>query len=158
MSRKERLSADFLPIVLSKFFHLIFSRQTAIDFFLDFTPFFVIPCILSRGLRFFYAFFMNGKAHRRMKLRRDYIESLSERMLHQLAQKGCLRVTGDPKLLCARIANTILADLKVEDDLDDEVRTLLEGYAQQMRQQHIEYHEMFQMVKRKLVKERNLIL
>ena len=52
----------------------------------------------------------------------------------------------------------MIQDLKVEDELDEEVRKILEGYAQQMRQQNISYHEMFQMVKRKLVKERNLIL
>lgn len=93
-----------------------------------------------------------------MKLRRDYVESLGERLFHHLVQKGCLRIQGDPKSAQVRITNAILADLKVEDDLDEEVRKILEGYTQHMRQQHIEYHEMFQMVKRKLVKERNLIL
>ena len=52
----------------------------------------------------------------------------------------------------------IFDDLKVEDELDAEVRKILEGYTQQMRQQNIEYHEMFQMIKRKLIKERNLVL
>jgi hypothetical protein len=93
-----------------------------------------------------------------MKLRRDYIESLSERLLHRLIQKGHLRPLIDPKLVQARMSNVIVQDLKVEDELDEEVRKILEGYAQQMRQQHIEYHEMFQMVKRKLIKERNLVL
>ena len=93
-----------------------------------------------------------------MKLRRDYVESLSERLFHHLLQKGCLRVQGDPQNVKVRMTNAILADLKVEEDLDEEVRKILEGYTQHMRQQHIEYHEMFQMVKRKLVKERNLIL
>jgi len=101
---------------------------------------------------------MHGQIFDVMKLRRDYVESLGERLFHHLVQKGCLRVQGDPKSVQARISNTMLADLKVEDDLDEEVRKILEGYTQHMRQQHIEYHEMFQMVKRKLVKERNLIL
>jgi len=57
-----------------------------------------------------------------------------------------------------RIIHTIMDDLKVEEDLDAEVRKILEGYAQQMRQQNIAYHDMFQMVKRKLIKERNLII
>ncbi len=93
-----------------------------------------------------------------MKLRRDYIDSLSERLLHRLLQKNLIRLHVDPKVVQARIVNTIMKDLKVEDELDEEVRKILEGYAQQMRQQHIEYHEMFQMVKRKLIKERNLVL
>ena len=93
-----------------------------------------------------------------MKLRRDYIDSLSDRLLHRLLQKNLIRLHVDPKVVQARIANTIVKDLQVEDNLDEEVRKILEGYAQQMRQQHIEYHEMFQMVKRKLIKERNLVL
>jgi hypothetical protein len=93
-----------------------------------------------------------------MKLRRDYIESLSERLVQRLIQKECIRPHADPSLIQARLSNTITQDLKVEDELDEEVRKILEGYAQQMRQQQISYHEMFQMVKRKLVKERNLVL
>ncbi|MCP4400228.1 MAG: DUF507 family protein [bacterium] len=93
-----------------------------------------------------------------MRLRRDYIESLSERLLQRLLQKECIRLHAEPSLVRSRLSNAIIQDLKIEDDLDEEVRKILDGYAQHMRQQHIEYHEMFQMVKRKLVKERNLIL
>jgi len=93
-----------------------------------------------------------------MKLRRDYIESLSKRILEQLVQKNYLRLCVDAKIVHGRIIHTIMDDLKVEEDLDAEVRKILEGYAQQMRQQNIAYHDMFQMVKRKLIKERNLII
>lgn len=93
-----------------------------------------------------------------MKLRKDYVESLSQKLVQRLVQKGCIKVHTDLKMVHTRISNTIIQDLKVEDDLDEEVRKMLAGYAQQMRQQNIEYHEMFQMVKRKLAKERNLIL
>jgi len=93
-----------------------------------------------------------------MKLRRDYIEFLGERVVQRLVQKGCIRLQADSKTVQAKICNTIIDDLKVEEKLDEEVRKILEGYAQQMRQQNIAYHEMFQMVKRKLIKERNLIL
>ena len=93
-----------------------------------------------------------------MKLRRDYIDTLSKRLVQQLVQKEYIRLHTDPKMVQARISSTIATDLKVEDDLDEEVRKILEGYTYQMKQQHIEYHEMFQMVKRKLIKERNLVL
>ncbi|MBD3306972.1 DUF507 family protein [candidate division KSB3 bacterium] len=93
-----------------------------------------------------------------MKLRRDYIESLSERLVQHLVRNDYLQLQTDPKFVQSRVSHTIVQDLKVEDELDEEVRQILESYTQQMRQQRIEYHEMFQMVKRKLVKERNLIL
>lgn len=93
-----------------------------------------------------------------MKLRRDYIDSLSKRIVDGLAEKGHLQPKADPTAVRVFISQAIIDDLKVEDDLDAEVRKILEGYTQQMRQQKIEYHEMFQMIKRKLVKERNLVL
>jgi hypothetical protein len=93
-----------------------------------------------------------------MKLRRDFIDFISNRLVDRLLKKGYLQLVADSKAVQSRISQTIVDDLKVEDDLDEEVRKILESYTQQMRQQHIEYHEMFQIVKRKLVKERNLVL
>ena len=93
-----------------------------------------------------------------MKLRRDYIDFISNQLVEHLVKKGYLQLVADAKTVQARISQTIIDDLKVEDELDAEVRKILEGYTQQMRQQHIEYHEMFQRIKRELVKKRNLVL
>jgi hypothetical protein len=93
-----------------------------------------------------------------MKLRRDYIDFLSHRIVEDLVEKGYVDAKVDHKDIQAHIVQAMMDDLKVEDDLDAEVRKILEGYTQQMRQQNIQYHEMFQMIKRKLIKERNLVL
>ncbi len=93
-----------------------------------------------------------------MKLRRDYIDSLSKLIVDRLVEKGHLQPKVEHAAVQAFISQAIIDDLKIEDDLDAEVRKILEGYTQQMRQQKIEYHEMFQMIKRKLIKERNLVL
>ena len=93
-----------------------------------------------------------------MKLRRDYIDAISQRLVERLVSKDYITLHADATVVQAKISQTIIDDLKVEDDLDDEVRKILEGYTQQMRQQNIEYHEMFQIIKRKLIKERNLVL
>lgn len=99
-----------------------------------------------------------GYGSKRMKLRRDYIDFLGKRIVERLTEKGHLAPKVDPHEVQTFITQAIIDDLKVEDDLDAEVRKILEGYAKQMRQQNIQYHEMFQMIKRKLVKERNLVL
>jgi hypothetical protein len=93
-----------------------------------------------------------------MKLRRDYIEFISRKLVEHLVDNECIALKADAKTVEAKISQTIIDDLRVEDELDAEVRKILEGYADQMRRQKIEYHEMFQMVKRKLIKERNLVL
>ena len=93
-----------------------------------------------------------------MKLRRDYIDFISKQLVDRLVKEGYIQLHADSSTVQAKISQTIFDDLKVEDELDAEVRKILEGYTQQMRQQNIEYHEMFQMIKRKLIKERNLVL
>lgn len=93
-----------------------------------------------------------------MKLRRDYVDFLSGQIVKRLAEKGHLQPEADRSDAQAFISQAIIDDLRVEDELDAEVRKILEGYTQHMRQQNIQYHEMFQMIKRKLVKERNLVL
>ena len=46
----------------------------------------------------------------------------------------------------------------VEDKLNEEVRQILEAHRDEMRLNNIEYYKMFSIIKRKLVKERGLIL
>ena len=50
------------------------------------------------------------------------------------------------------------AEINLEDRLNEEVRTLLNQYQDQMRQSGASYQEMFKLIKNKLVKERKLVL
>ncbi len=56
------------------------------------------------------------------------------------------------------VARTVTEDLQVEDRLNDEVREMLRNLADEMNRQNIQYHEMFKLIKAKLVRERKLIL
>jgi len=49
-------------------------------------------------------------------------------------------------------------DLLVEDDLNLEVKEILDGMGDEIDQANINYRKMFQMVKTKLARERGLIL
>ena len=46
----------------------------------------------------------------------------------------------------------------VEDQLNDEVRDILTQHAEEMRRTNVEYREMFKMIKKKLARERDIIL
>jgi hypothetical protein len=50
-----------------------------------------------------------------------------------------------------------IADLKVEDDVNREAERILEQYAEKMGDQ-IDRHKMFQMIKKQLIKDKNLII
>ena len=92
-----------------------------------------------------------------MRLRKQQIESIAEKIVEELTGEGSVRYE-DHDDLKAQIRREITEDLMVEDRLNDEVRKILEEHSSQMRQGSIEYHKMFRLVKEKLVKERNLIL
>jgi hypothetical protein len=71
--------------------------------------------------------------------------------------QGKLEVDSDARV-AEGIAQVITDDLQVEDRLNDEVREVLVQHATEMQRSNITYSEMFKMVKRKLAKEKGIIL
>jgi hypothetical protein len=92
-----------------------------------------------------------------MKLRQDQIDYLAFRLLKQLAKEGHLRIR-DTSAAEQHLTRVITDDLMVEDKLNDEVRELLAQHESRIRREGAEHHQMFKMLKAKLVKERGLIL
>jgi hypothetical protein len=52
----------------------------------------------------------------------------------------------------------IMTELTVEDRLNAEVRELLKKHAVEIEQGRLDFRKLFELTKKKLVKERNLIL
>ena len=92
-----------------------------------------------------------------MKLRPDQVEILAQGIVGRLEQTGSVRFS-DRVALAERLGRALVQDLQVEDRLNEEVREILRGYADQIDRQNIQYHEMFKLIKSKLVRERKLIL
>jgi len=92
-----------------------------------------------------------------MKLRSEMIEHLAELIAEKLTKEKMIR-TENYSDLVSEIKMAIADDLRIEDELNDEVHKILEGYRDEMDRSNIPYYQMFRMVKDKLAKERNLIL
>ncbi len=58
----------------------------------------------------------------------------------------------------SQMAKTIEDDLRSEQNLNEEVREILEQYETVMQKEGVSYMEMFRRIKRKLVVERKLVL
>lgn len=56
------------------------------------------------------------------------------------------------------IAQIITSDLMIEDKLNDEVKKIIDSHTGGVGSRDIDYGVMFQMIKKKLVRERKLIL
>lgn len=93
-----------------------------------------------------------------MRLKKEMITYLSTRIVRELTDKGLLDCGEDSASVTESIGAIIYGDLHVEDDLNDEVKTMLEKMSDELDNSQVDYRKMFQMVKQKLARERGIIL
>jgi len=92
-----------------------------------------------------------------MALRREYVRLLSAKVAEGLKKQEMIDVPEDLDL-ADQIFQVMDPEVSLEDRINEEVRTLLNQYQDQMRQSGASYQEMFKLIKNKLVKERKLVL
>jgi hypothetical protein len=92
-----------------------------------------------------------------MSLPREFVNYLCTRITEELIKREMVEVKNQ-NLLRERIHVVTEEELAVEEQINEEVRNILRGYAEEMRQTGVSYQEMFKKVKNKLVKEKKVIL
>jgi len=92
-----------------------------------------------------------------MRLTSDEIEYISRKIVKTLAAEGKLEVDAAARVV-ASIGKVITEEMMVEDRLNEEVREVLLQHASEMERSNITYTEMFKMVKKKLAREKGIIL
>lgn len=91
-----------------------------------------------------------------MLLAPEFIHYLSRQLIRKLhpAWLECGNLEGT----AAQVAKVIEDDLRTEDDLNEDVRDILEQYEETMRRDGVSYMEMFKKIKRKLILERKIVM
>jgi hypothetical protein len=92
-----------------------------------------------------------------MALRREYVRLLSVKLVEELRKQEMIEIP-EGFDLAEPLFQTMDAEITLEDRINEEVRTLLNQYQDQMRQNGASYQEMFKLIKNKLVRERKLVL
>jgi hypothetical protein len=92
-----------------------------------------------------------------MGLRKEYVRLLSNKIAQELVKQEMIEVPQGLDL-SEELFQVMDAEVNMEDRLNEEVRTLLNQYQDQMRQSGASYQEMFKLIKNKLVRERKLTL
>jgi len=90
-------------------------------------------------------------------LARDYVGHMAREVVNRLLAAQMIE-TSAGEALVARIRQTMLEELAVEDRLNEEVREILSQYSDEMRRSGASYQEMYRKVKSQLARERKLIL
>lgn len=92
-----------------------------------------------------------------MKLKRSQVEFIAHQLVKRLAKVNLISCDDSSRAVEA-VQHALTEDLMVEDRLNEEVRQILENYSDEIARGSVQYHDMFKLVKAKLVKERKLIL
>ncbi len=90
-----------------------------------------------------------------MLLAREFISYVSRQLVNRLTQQYI--DAPNAGTTAEVIAQIIEDDLEIEDKLNDEVRDLLDQYADYMRQESVSYQDMFRRIKNQLIQQRKVI-
>jgi len=92
-----------------------------------------------------------------MRLQADEIEFLARKMVKTLVSEQKLAVDSEQRVV-ESLVRVITDDLQVEDRLNEEVREKLAELSGEMERSNITYTEMFKMLKRKMAREKGIVL
>jgi hypothetical protein len=92
-----------------------------------------------------------------MRLTADEIEFIARKIVKTLVSAGKLEVDSEPRIV-ELIGRAIADELSVEDRLNEEVREVLLQHSSEIERANMSYSDMFKMVKKKLAKEKGIIL
>lgn len=92
-----------------------------------------------------------------MRLSEFQVKQICQRLVQGLRAKQLMTLKKPEPEVLAKMAEIFIKDLKVEDDINREAEKILAQYEAQMGDK-IDRQKMFQMIKKQLVKDKNVII
>jgi hypothetical protein len=94
-----------------------------------------------------------------MLLNRDYVGHMASEVVKKLTEGNLVEIKEkDLDAVIQRVRHRMMEEITVEDKVNEEVRTILTQYQDEMRRTGISYQEMFKKVKGQIARDRKLIL
>jgi hypothetical protein len=93
-----------------------------------------------------------------MRLNTIRIHQMAATVIERLEAQGLLQIQGKTDLVAQQLETAITTELQVEDRLNADVREMLKQFDQEFASGRADYQKMFSMVKKKLIKERDIVL
>jgi len=92
------------------------------------------------------------------RMRDEHVGRICRAILARWKDKGLVRAKAPDEVLLGKMAQEILADFRREDALDREVEALMERHARDLSAQGANSRVLFQKIKERLARERNIVL
>ena len=94
-----------------------------------------------------------------MLLNRDYVGHMASEVIKKLLEDDQVEIKEkDQEAVILRVRHRMLEEITIEDKVNEEVRTILTQYQDEMRRTGVSYQEMFKKVKGQIARDRKLIL
>ena len=93
-----------------------------------------------------------------MRIPKTWIPLIAKRIIDNLISKELIKPAVPIKKLLSETETLLMDELSTEDRLNEEVRELLKGYAAEIEKGRLDYRKLFELIKQKLVRERNVVL
>jgi hypothetical protein len=92
-----------------------------------------------------------------MRLTTDEIQYIARKIVKTLVAEEKLEVDSEARLV-DELVRVVTDELMVEDRLNEEVREVLIQHSSEMERSNITYTEMFKMLKKKMAREKGIVL
>ncbi|RJQ20281.1 MAG: DUF507 family protein [Nitrospiraceae bacterium] len=93
-----------------------------------------------------------------MRIPKGWVPVLSKEIIEELFRKDLVELQAPKEKVVELLHEVLLAELMVEDRLNEEVREMLKKFDSEIEKGRLDYRKLFELTKQKIVKERNLIL
>lgn len=93
-----------------------------------------------------------------MRIPKGWLTVISREILKELLDKDFVELKASENEVREIIFEAMLQELMIEDTLNEEVRDILKKFDSEIEKGNLDYRTLFDMTKKKLVKERNIIL
>lgn len=93
-----------------------------------------------------------------MRVPKGWVPVLSKEIVEDLLAREQIDLKVTKEQVIAILEELLLEELMAEDRLNAEVRELLKQYDSEIEKGRLDYRRLFEMTKKKLVQERNIIL
>ncbi len=93
-----------------------------------------------------------------MRIPKSWVAPMTKRIISDLFDQGYIESTVPEKDLLVAVEGILLYELMAEDRLNEEVRGILQLHSSEIEEGRLDYRRLFDLTKRKLVKERNIVL
>jgi len=93
-----------------------------------------------------------------MRIPKSWVPIIAKKIIDNLIAKDLVRPKIPMDKLLEKAESLMMEELMVEDRLSDEVRLLLKKHESEIERGRMDYRALFELTKKKLVKERNIVL